>query len=243
MTASWGGTRRRWRALADLAGVAAGQRALDVGCGPGALTARARRAGSGREAVAAVDPSESFVAAARERHPGRRRPARRRRASAVRRRRVRRRARPARRALHDRSGRGAARDGAGTPPAASSRPASGTTRAARARSRVLGRGAGVRPGGRGTSPISRARVRVTSPSCSTRPGCATIEEPSCVEVEHATFEEWWEPFTLGVGPAGATSRVSTRPAGATLRELAAAGFPPAPFTVTACAWAVRGRAG
>ena len=23
-----------------------------------------------------------------------------------------------------------------------------------------------------------------------------------VSVEHPTFEEWWEPFTLGVGPAG-----------------------------------------
>ena len=23
-----------------------------------------------------------------------------------------------------------------------------------------------------------------------------------VTVEHATFEDWWEPFTLGVGPAG-----------------------------------------
>jgi hypothetical protein len=23
-----------------------------------------------------------------------------------------------------------------------------------------------------------------------------------VSVEHATFEEWWEPFTFGVGPAG-----------------------------------------
>ena len=23
-----------------------------------------------------------------------------------------------------------------------------------------------------------------------------------MSVEHPTFEEWWEPFTLGVGPAG-----------------------------------------
>jgi hypothetical protein len=23
-----------------------------------------------------------------------------------------------------------------------------------------------------------------------------------VGVEHATFDEWWEPFKLGVGPAG-----------------------------------------
>ena len=44
-------------------------RALDVGCGPGSLTTElVARLGEG--SVAAVDPSETFVAAARERHPG-----------------------------------------------------------------------------------------------------------------------------------------------------------------------------
>ncbi|MEO8262861.1 MAG: class I SAM-dependent methyltransferase [Pseudolysinimonas sp.] len=46
-----------------------GQRALDVGCGPGALTARLVDA-LGPAAVSAVDPSAPFVAAARERLPG-----------------------------------------------------------------------------------------------------------------------------------------------------------------------------
>ena len=55
--------------MADLAGVRAGQRALDVGCGPGALTTELV-ARLGPDSVAAVDPSEPFVAAARERHPG-----------------------------------------------------------------------------------------------------------------------------------------------------------------------------
>src|SRR5580765_4586183 len=56
-------------AFADFAAVTAGRRVLDVGCGPGALTTElAQRLGP--EAVSAVDPSESFVAAARERHPG-----------------------------------------------------------------------------------------------------------------------------------------------------------------------------
>src|SRR6478736_4645082 len=55
--------------LADLAMVSAGQRVLDVGCGPGALTVElVKRLGA--SAVSAVDPSEPFVAAARERHPG-----------------------------------------------------------------------------------------------------------------------------------------------------------------------------
>jgi SAM-dependent methyltransferase len=50
--------------LADLAGVRSGMRALDVGCGPGALTAVLVERGAH---VAAVDPSEPFVAACRQR--------------------------------------------------------------------------------------------------------------------------------------------------------------------------------
>jgi SAM-dependent methyltransferase len=56
-------------ALVDAAGVRAGQRALDVGCGPGGLTAVLGEL-LGAENVAAVDPSEPFVAACRERVRG-----------------------------------------------------------------------------------------------------------------------------------------------------------------------------
>jgi SAM-dependent methyltransferase len=56
-------------ALIEFAGVAPGMRALDVGCGPGALTgALVQRLGA--ESVRAADPSEPFVEACRKRFPG-----------------------------------------------------------------------------------------------------------------------------------------------------------------------------
>ena len=55
--------------LADWLELREGQRALDVGCGPGALTARlVDRLGA--DHVAAVDPSPPFVEACRTRLPG-----------------------------------------------------------------------------------------------------------------------------------------------------------------------------
>jgi ubiquinone/menaquinone biosynthesis C-methylase UbiE len=54
--------------FADFAGVASGQSALDVGCGPGALTTELVRR-LGPENVKAADPSAPFVAELRERLP------------------------------------------------------------------------------------------------------------------------------------------------------------------------------
>lgn len=56
-------------ALADFAGVGSGMRVVDVGCGPGGLTSElVARAGAAN--VAAIDPAPQFAAACRERHPG-----------------------------------------------------------------------------------------------------------------------------------------------------------------------------
>lgn len=52
--------------FAAFAGVSAGQRVLDVGCGPGALAAHLHSIGA---EVSAIDPSPPFVAAIRQRLP------------------------------------------------------------------------------------------------------------------------------------------------------------------------------
>jgi len=54
--------------FADFAGVEAGQTAIDVGCGPGALTGELV-ARLGASSVTAVDPSPTFVADCAARHP------------------------------------------------------------------------------------------------------------------------------------------------------------------------------
>jgi SAM-dependent methyltransferase len=56
-------------AFADAAGVRAGMRVLDVGCGPGGLT-RELVERTSAEQVAAIDPSPQFAEACRARFPG-----------------------------------------------------------------------------------------------------------------------------------------------------------------------------
>lgn len=62
-----------------------------------------------------------------------------------------------------------------------------------------------------------------------------------VDVEHPTFEEWWEPFLLGVGPAsGYVARLPVERR-ARLRDLCRERSPGPPFVVSARAWAARAR--
>ena len=74
-------------------------------------------------------------------------------------------------------------------------------------------------------------------------GLRDIEaRPLSVRVEHPTFQEWWEPFTLGVGPAGSYTARLEPARRARLRDMCRERFPGEPFVVTARAWAERGLA-
>ena len=62
-----------------------------------------------------------------------------------------------------------------------------------------------------------------------------------VSREHPSFDDWWEPYTLGVGPAGAFVARLDEAKRAELRERCRALLPEAPFTLSARAWTARGR--
>lgn len=226
--------------FADLAGVRRGQRALDVGCGPGALTGELV-ARLGADAVAAVDPSEQFVAAARERYPGV----------------------DVRRAAAEEL---PFPDGEFDIALAQlvvhfmADPLGGLREMARV----------TRPGGvvvacvwdhageRGPLSLFWTAARQLDPGAPDESGLAGAREGQlaalfaaaglldvrgtelAVQVEHPTFDEWWEPYTLGVGPAGTHVAGLDGAQRAELRERCRDLLPDAPFTIQARAWAARG---
>ncbi len=226
--------------MADLAAVRSGQRALDVGCGPGALTAElVARLGAG--AVAAADPSESFVATARARNPG----ADIQQASAE--------ALPfsdetfdvvlAQLVVHFMT-----------------HPVAGL-----AEMRRVTRHGGVvaacvwdHAGGQGPLGAFWRAARDLDPDvhdesllAGTREGHLAeifiaaglhdIEETTIsANLDHPGFDEWWEPFTRGVGPAGSYVAGLPPERQTELRDRCRALLPAGPFTVTARAWAARG---
>jgi SAM-dependent methyltransferase len=226
--------------LADLAAVAAGQRVLDVGCGPGALTAELVKR-LGPAGVAAVDPSESFVEAAQERHPG----------VSVQ--------------------RGAAEqlpfeDQTFDVALAQlvvqfmAQPVVGLREMARV-TRTHGVVAACvwdHAGGQGPLSLFWRAARELDPGVrdeSRLPGSReghlaqlfreaglheVQESALSVIVEHRSFGDWWEPFTLGVGPAGSYTAGLDATRQARLRERCREMLPAAPFVVKALAWAARG---
>jgi len=228
--------------LADFASVERGQTALDVGCGPGALTAElVRRLGA--DAVAAVDPSEQFVDAARARQPG----------VDVR-----------RAAAEDLPFEDDTFDAAlaqlvvhfMSDPVAGLREMARVTRpgglvaacvwdlaGGRAPLSVFWRAAhDLDRGAQDESGLPGARARHLAELFEAAALREVEEAELSTSVDFASFDEWWEPYTLGVGPAGSYARGRDNDALSALRERCRTLLPEAPFTMTSVAWAARGRA-
>ena len=64
-----------------------------------------------------------------------------------------------------------------------------------------------------------------------------------VRLEQPDFETWWQPFTEGVGPAGAYLARLHAAEQEALREACRATLPDGPFVLEARAWAARGVVG
>jgi SAM-dependent methyltransferase len=72
-------------------------------------------------------------------------------------------------------------------------------------------------------------------------GLRDVEEDSiAVDVVHPTFAEWWQPYTYGVGPAGDYVQRLDDDGRGRLESVARERLGDGPFTVTATAWAARG---
>jgi SAM-dependent methyltransferase len=76
-------------------------------------------------------------------------------------------------------------------------------------------------------------------------GLADVETDALVvEAAYRDFDDFWDPFTAGVGPAGAYAMSLDQDRRAALREECRRrlGHPEGAFTLSATAWAIRGRA-
>jgi SAM-dependent methyltransferase len=217
-----------------------GQRALDVGCGPGALTARLVDR-LGVERVAAIDPSAPFVGAARTRFPG----------LDVR-----------RGSAEDLPFEDDAFDLAMAQLVVHfmEDPVRGVAEMARV----------TRPGGTvaacvwdfggNRSPLSTfwTAVGEVDPDAVDEAGLPGAREGHLVEVAteaglaevtqsvlsvsvgYAGFDEWWEPYSLGVGPAGSYLATVDDDVRDALEARCRSLLPDGAFEVVAAAWCVRG---
>ena len=61
-----------------------------------------------------------------------------------------------------------------------------------------------------------------------------------VSIEFASFEDWWEPYTLGVGPAGAQLARLDEGKRDAVRRRCEQLLPEAPFRIEAVAWSAKG---
>ncbi len=222
--------------FAAFAGIGEGDKVLDVGCGPGALTARLL---SGGAAVAAIDPSPPFINAIRMRCPD-----------------VDVRQGTAEELPYDTDAFDAAV--AQLVVHFMTDPVVGIGQMARVTRPGGVVAACVWDGPTGALAPFWDSVHVIDPEAQDEAllsgahrghltdifeaaGLRDVEEgPIAVDVVHPTFAEWWEPYTFGVGPAGEYVQRLDDDGRSRLKAVARERLGDGPFTVTATAWAARG---
>jgi ubiquinone/menaquinone biosynthesis C-methylase UbiE len=226
----------------DLLAPRPGPRALDVGCGPGALTAPLVGL-LGVDAVAAVDPSEPFVASVRAALPG-----------------LDVRTAAAERLPFDDDGFDLALAQLVVhfmaDPVAGLREMARVTRpggtvAASVWDHSSGRGplstfwaavTELDPGARDESGLAGVREGHLAALCDEAGLHEVQPEVLSVRVGFTDFEDWWAPYTLGVGPAGAYVARLGPDRREELRARCAQRLPDGPFEIEASAWCVRAHA-
>lgn len=226
--------------LIDFARLTPGGKVLDVGCGPGALTTELV-ARLGATSVSAVDPSEPFVAAARARHPGidvqlaaaEALPYENGVFDAV----------LAQLVVHLMAD-----------AAAGLREMMRVTRPEGVVAACVWDFAGERaPLSTFWRAVNELGLDVPDESALAgareghlvelfeAAGLRRIENTALVaRVEYGSFVEWWEPFSFGVGPAGALFQKLDVNQRARVRARCQELLPPAPFEIISFAWAARG---
>lgn len=227
--------------FAELADLRPGQRALDVGCGPGALIAQlVHRLGAAD--VVAIDPSTPFVEAARARFPG-----------------VEVQAGSAENLPFPDNSFDAALAQLVVhfmaDPVAGLREMGRVTRPGGVVAACVWDHAGdsgplstfwvsvreIDPGAHDESDLAGVREGHLAELCDAA-GLTDIESSKLtVRVPFATFDDWWEPYTFGVGPAGAYVAQLDEAGREELRSRCAARLPDDPFEISASAWTVRAR--
>jgi SAM-dependent methyltransferase len=228
-------------ALVDLAGVTPRMRVLDVGCGPGGLTRElCRRVDA--ERVAAIDPMPQFAEACRRRHPG----------------------------VDVREGVAEQLpwpDGTFDASLSSlviafmSDPDQGVremARVTRPGGTVVACMWDIASGGMAMLRIFWDAVRVVEPRAEGERRLAGTAEGDIVagferaglegvaghvltaSADYAGFDDFWDPFTLSVGPAGRYLASLSEAQRTRVREVCRAQLPDGPFSLPARAWGARG---
>jgi ubiquinone/menaquinone biosynthesis C-methylase UbiE len=225
----------------ELIGIRQGQQALDVGCGPGALTAELVQL-LGAPAVCAVDPSESFVAAVRARFGdldvrlagAEQLPFANSRFDLA----------LAQLVVHFMAD-----------------PVLGLSEMARVTrpGGLVAASVWDHAGGRGPLSLFWQAVAELDPEARDESGLAGARDGHLAElfvraglrevepcvltvrVGYPSFSDWWEPYTLGVGPAGSYVGKLDPQQCERLRARCERMLPSAPFDITASAWTTVGR--